>query len=59
MYENHIDVFVHRQNTVPPPETQGALVGSNSVDGITPFFQIPRVVVPAGMTALVTSRERR
>jgi hypothetical protein len=28
-------------------------VGANSLDGITPFFQIPRVVVPAGMTAVV------
>jgi hypothetical protein len=50
MYENHIDLFVHPENTVPPPRIQGPLVGSNSLDGITPFFQIPRVVVPAGAT---------
>jgi hypothetical protein len=50
MYENHIDLFVHPENTVPPPKIQGALVGTNSLDGITPFFQIPRIVVPARTT---------
>ena len=53
MYENRIDVFVHPENTVPPPKIQGPLVGSNSLDGITPFFQIPKIVVPAGMTEVV------
>jgi amidase len=53
MYENRIDVFVHPENTVPPPRIQGPLVGSNSLDGITPFFQIPRIVVPAGTTDTV------
>jgi len=53
MYENHIDVFVHPENTVPPPRIQGPLVGTNSLDGITPFFQIPRIVVPAGTTDVV------
>ena len=53
MYENHIDAFVHPENTVPPPKIQGPLVGSNSLDGITPFFQIPRIVVPAGTTDAV------
>ena len=53
MYENGIDVFVHPENTVPPPKIQGPLVGSNSLDGITPFFQIPRIVVPAGTTDVV------
>ena len=53
MYENRIDVFVHPENTVPPPRIQGPLVGSNSLDGITPFFQIPRIVVPAGTTDVV------
>jgi amidase len=53
MYENSIDVFVHPENTVPPPRIQGPLVGSISLDGITPFFQIPRVVVPAGTTDVV------
>ena len=53
MYENRIDLFVHPENTVPPPRIQGPLVGSNSLDGITPFFQIPRIVVPAGMTDVV------
>ena len=53
MYENGIDVFVHPENTVPPPKIQGPLVGSNSLDGISPFFQIPRIVVPAGTTDVV------
>ncbi len=53
MYENHIDVFVHPENTVPTPKIQGPNVGSISLDGITPFFQIPRVVVPAGTTDVV------
>jgi amidase len=53
MYENGIDLFVHPENTVPPPRIQGPLVGSNSLDGITPFFQIPRIVVPAGTTDVV------
>ncbi len=53
MYENHIDLFVHPENTVPTPKIQGPNVGSISLDGITPFFQIPRIVVPAGMTDVV------
>jgi hypothetical protein len=53
MYENGIDVFVHPENTVPTPKIQGPNVGANSLDGITPFFQIPRVVVPAGVTTVV------
>jgi Asp-tRNA(Asn)/Glu-tRNA(Gln) amidotransferase A subunit family amidase len=53
MYENRIDLFAHPENTVPPPRIQGPLVGSNSLDGITPFFQIPRIVVPAGTTDVV------
>jgi Asp-tRNA(Asn)/Glu-tRNA(Gln) amidotransferase A subunit family amidase len=53
MYENGIDVFVHPENTVPTPRIQGPNVGTYSLDGITPFFQIPRVVVPAGMTDVV------
>jgi amidase len=53
MYENGVDLFVHPENTVPPPKIQGPLVGTNSLDGITPFFQIPRVVVPAGSTSVV------
>jgi amidase len=53
MYENRIDVFVHPENTVPTPKIQGPLVGANSLDGITPFFQIPRIVVPAGTNDVV------
>jgi Asp-tRNA(Asn)/Glu-tRNA(Gln) amidotransferase A subunit family amidase len=53
MYENKIDVFVHPENTVPTPKIQGPNIGTYSLDGITPFFQIPRVVVPAGMTDVV------
>ena len=53
MYENDIDVFVHPENTVPTPKIQGPNVGTISLDGITPFFQIPRIVVPAGFTDVV------
>jgi Asp-tRNA(Asn)/Glu-tRNA(Gln) amidotransferase A subunit family amidase len=53
MYENGIDAFVHPENTVPTPKIQGPNVGTHSLDGITPFFQIPRVVVPAGATDVV------
>ncbi len=53
MYENDIDMFVHPENTVPTPKIQGPNVGTDSLDGITPFFQIPRIVVPAGFTAVV------
>jgi Asp-tRNA(Asn)/Glu-tRNA(Gln) amidotransferase A subunit family amidase len=53
MQENHIDVFVHPENTVPTPKIQGPNVGSISLDGITPFFQVPKVVVPAGVTEVV------
>jgi hypothetical protein len=44
---------VHPENTVPTPKIQGPNVGDLSLDGITPFFQIPRVVVPAGMNDIV------
>jgi Asp-tRNA(Asn)/Glu-tRNA(Gln) amidotransferase A subunit family amidase len=57
MYENGIDVFVHPENTVPTPKIQGPNVGRTSLDGITPFFQIPRVVVPAGTTDVVYEPE--
>jgi Asp-tRNA(Asn)/Glu-tRNA(Gln) amidotransferase A subunit family amidase len=53
MAENHIDAFVHAENTVPPPKIQGPNIGTTSLDGITPFFQIPRVAVPAGFTDVV------
>lgn len=53
MYENKIDVFVHPENTVPTPKIQGPNVGSISLDGISPFFQIPRVVIPAGVTTTI------
>jgi Asp-tRNA(Asn)/Glu-tRNA(Gln) amidotransferase A subunit family amidase len=53
MYENKIDAFVHPENTVPTPKIQGPNVGAISLDGITPFFQIPRVAVPAGTTDVV------
>ncbi len=53
MYENKIDAFVHPENTVPTPKIQGPNVGSISLDGISPFFQIPRVVVPAGVTTTI------
>jgi hypothetical protein len=50
MAENGIVAFVHPENTVPTPKIQGPNVGDISLEGITPFLQIPRVVVPAGMT---------
>jgi hypothetical protein len=50
MRENGIDAFVHAENTVPTPKIQGPNVGTASLDGITPFFQIPKIVVPAGFT---------
>jgi amidase len=53
MYENQIDAFVHAENTVPTPKIQGPNVGTISLDGITPFLQIPRIVVPAGVTDVV------
>jgi hypothetical protein len=53
MYENGIDAFVHPENVVPTPRILGPNVGSISLDGITPFFQIPRLVVPAGVTDVI------
>jgi len=53
MYENGIAAFVHAENTVPTPKIQGPNVGTASLDGITPFFQIPRTVVPAGVTDVI------
>ncbi len=53
MAENGISAFVHPENTVPTPKIQGPNVGEVSLDGITPFFQIPRVVVPAGINDIV------
>jgi hypothetical protein len=57
MYENGIDAFVHPENIVPTPKIGGPNVGMHSLDGITPFFQIPRVVVPAGATEVVYEPE--
>jgi len=53
MAENGIAAFVHPENTVPTPKIQGPNVGDISLDSITPFLQIPRVVVPAGMNDIV------
>lgn len=53
MGENDITAFVHAENTVPTPKIQGPNAGETSLDGITPFLQIPRVVVPAGMNDIV------
>jgi amidase len=53
MFANDVDAFVHPENTVPPNKIGGPLVGSSSLDGITPFMQIPRVVVPAGFNQIV------
>jgi hypothetical protein len=53
MYENGIDAFVHPEVTVPTPKIQGPNVGSGSLDSITPFFQIPRIAVPAGVNDVI------
>jgi Asp-tRNA(Asn)/Glu-tRNA(Gln) amidotransferase A subunit family amidase len=53
MAENRIDAFVHPENTVPTPKIQGPNVGDISLDGITPFFQSPRIAVPAGLSDIV------
>jgi amidase len=53
MRENGIDAFVHAENTVPTPKIGGPNVGTASLDGITPFLQIPRIVVPAGFNRIV------
>lgn len=53
MAENGIAAFVHPENTVPTPKILGPNVGEASLDGITPFFQIPRVVVPAGFNDVI------
>ena len=53
MYENDIDAFVHPEVTVPTPKIQGPNVGGGSQDGITPFFQIPRIALPAGVNDVI------
>ena len=53
MQENGIDLFVHPENTVPTPKILGPNVGTNSLEGITPALQIPRVVVPGGYNQIV------
>ena len=42
----HPAAFVHPENTVPTPKIQGPNVGAISLDGITPFFQIPNGLIP-------------
>lgn len=53
MYENKIDAFVHPENTVPTPKILGPNVGRHSLDDISPFFQVPRIAVPAGVTTTI------
>jgi Asp-tRNA(Asn)/Glu-tRNA(Gln) amidotransferase A subunit family amidase len=53
MRENGVVAFVHPENTVPTPKIQGPNVGSASLDDITPFFQVPRVAIPAGVTDVI------
>jgi Asp-tRNA(Asn)/Glu-tRNA(Gln) amidotransferase A subunit family amidase len=57
IYENDIDAFVYPENTVPPNKIGGPLVGSGSLGGITPFMQIPQVVVPAGFNQIIYEPE--
>ena len=53
MSENGFDLFVHPENTIPTPKIQGPSTGGISLEGITPFLQIPRIVVPAGMNDII------
>jgi amidase len=53
MAESGIDLFVHPESTIPTPKIQGPSVGAISLESITPFLQIPRIVVPAGMNDIV------
>ena len=53
MQKNKIDVLVHPENIVPTPKIQGPNVGAISLDSISPFFQVPRIAVPAGMTEVI------
>lgn len=53
MERNGIAAFVHPENTVPTPKIQGPNVGNISLDGITPFFQVPKIAVPAGFTNVI------
>jgi hypothetical protein len=53
MQENGVDLFVHAENTVPTPKIMGPNIGTNSLEGITPALQIPRIVVPAGYNQVV------
>ena len=57
MDENDIDVFVHPENTVPTRKILGPYVGTISLEGITPFLQIPRVAVPAGMNDVMVEAQ--
>lgn len=53
MHENKIDLFVFPENTVPTPKIQGPNVGAISLNGITPFLQVPQIVVPAGFNDVI------
>jgi hypothetical protein len=57
MDENDIDAFVHPENTVPTRKLLGPYVGTISLEGITPFLQIPRVAVPAGMSDVIVEAQ--
>jgi amidase len=57
MQENDIDAFVHPENTVPTRKLLGPYVGTISLEGITPFLQIPRVAVPAGMSDVIVEAQ--
>jgi Asp-tRNA(Asn)/Glu-tRNA(Gln) amidotransferase A subunit family amidase len=57
MYENDLDAFVYPENTVPPNKIGGPLVGSGSLGGITPFMQLPEIVVPAGFNDIIYEPE--
>jgi amidase len=57
MAENGIDLFVHAENTMPTPKIQGPSIGAISLEGITPFLQIPRIVVPAGLNDVIVEPE--
>jgi Asp-tRNA(Asn)/Glu-tRNA(Gln) amidotransferase A subunit family amidase len=55
MRENHIDVFVHPNLTIPPGKTGGAqepVVAGRAANGfaITDLLGVPEIIVPAGFT---------
>ena len=51
--ERHRRVRASREHRSRRRRSRARTSATHSLDGITPFFQIPRIVVPAGMTDVV------